>query len=258
MSDDTPSAQQSKSLAWHKTAIAVACVAVLLLTLTVLLQKAREFARDKQWRYQQEHIATCLQNHRRTHGDFPPAAVLDENGHPMHSWRALLVPYLEKNWFYDRYDLEDPWNGPQNQLLLQECIEEDEYLGPHDITSVRQMYQPVSVLGSDSFCTYLVMVTDPSQPTVRSKNYRGWQHRVSVGDELMLVALRKSDIHWMEPRDLSLDEIRFPGDDPSNPTSCYPQITGSFIVPEEGEAEFLDEAATWKRLREMVEAAKQP
>ncbi len=34
---------------------------------------------------------------RHVHGYFPPAYVADADGKPMHSWRVLILPHLEKD-----------------------------------------------------------------------------------------------------------------------------------------------------------------
>ncbi len=36
----------------------------------------------------------------------------------MHSWRVLILPFLDQSDLYNRYDLGEPWNGPHNIKLL--------------------------------------------------------------------------------------------------------------------------------------------
>ena len=35
----------------------------------------------------------------------------------MHSWRVLLLPFLDGQPLYDEYDFSEPWNGPNNSKL---------------------------------------------------------------------------------------------------------------------------------------------
>ena len=35
----------------------------------------------------------------------------------MHSWRVLLLPYLERKDLYSQYDFDEPWDGPNNSKL---------------------------------------------------------------------------------------------------------------------------------------------
>lgn len=41
-------------------------------------------------------IGFALQLYRCDHGTFPPPFTVDKNGKPLHSWRVLILPYLEK------------------------------------------------------------------------------------------------------------------------------------------------------------------
>ena len=37
----------------------------------------------------------ALHNYHQANGCFPPAYIADKNGKPMHSWRVLILPYME-------------------------------------------------------------------------------------------------------------------------------------------------------------------
>jgi hypothetical protein len=53
-------------------------------------------------------------------GEFPPAVTLGPDGTPLHSWRALLLPYLEDGDLRAKlYDLGEGWDGPSNITLLE-------------------------------------------------------------------------------------------------------------------------------------------
>src|SRR5207244_4506816 len=43
-----------------------------------------------------KQIGLALQNYHDDFGCFPPAYIADENGRPMHSWRVLILPYIEQ------------------------------------------------------------------------------------------------------------------------------------------------------------------
>ena len=44
--------------------------------------------------------------------------VADATGRPMHSWRVLILPFLEQQSLYEQYDFREPWDGPNNIQLL--------------------------------------------------------------------------------------------------------------------------------------------
>ncbi len=66
------------------------------------------------------NIALALQNYHDDYGSFPPAYIPDKDGKPMHSWRVLLLPYLERRTLYEKYRFDEPWNGPNNRKLALE------------------------------------------------------------------------------------------------------------------------------------------
>jgi hypothetical protein len=43
-----------------------------------------------------KQIGLALHNYYSVYGVFPPAYVADESGKPMHSWRVLILPFLEE------------------------------------------------------------------------------------------------------------------------------------------------------------------
>src|SRR5262245_6014980 len=51
-------------------------------------------------------------------GRLPPAILYDEQGRPLHSWRVLILPYLEEEALYHQFRLDEPWDSPHNLALL--------------------------------------------------------------------------------------------------------------------------------------------
>ena len=47
-----------------------------------------------------KQIGVALHTYHDAYGSFPPAFVADENGKPMHSWRVLLLPFLDEELIY--------------------------------------------------------------------------------------------------------------------------------------------------------------
>jgi prepilin-type processing-associated H-X9-DG protein len=66
-----------------------------------------------------KQIGFALHMFHDAHGSFPPAVVFGPDGKAWHSWRALLLPYLEETALAEQYSLEEPWNGPNNRKLLK-------------------------------------------------------------------------------------------------------------------------------------------
>ena len=65
-----------------------------------------------------KQIALAMHNYHDTYGRFPPAVVNGPDGKPWHSWRVLILPFLEGNEVYNQYRFDEPWDGPNNRKLL--------------------------------------------------------------------------------------------------------------------------------------------
>src|SRR5262249_35014844 len=84
---------------------------------------AREAARRMQCSNNLKHIGLALPNYHDDYRSLPPAYIADAEGRPMHSWRVLILPYLEQKSLYDKYDFSEPWNGPNNSKLHDQIIQ---------------------------------------------------------------------------------------------------------------------------------------
>jgi type II secretory pathway pseudopilin PulG len=136
------------------------------------------------------NIALAMQAYASDHGTYPPAYIADEEGRPMHSWRILLLPYLEHQDLYDRYDFDEPWDGPNNSRLADQ---------------VPEVYHCPSDDLIDDFETSYVVITGSGAIFDGEKTTR--PEAIADGQEqtLLLVESSFAGIHWMEPRDVELD-----------------------------------------------------
>jgi len=75
---------------------------------------ARDAARRMQCSNNLKQIGLALHNYQEEHGALPPAYTVDGNGQPLHSWRTLILPYLDHQNLYETIDLSKPWNHPAN------------------------------------------------------------------------------------------------------------------------------------------------
>lgn len=62
-------------------------------------------------------VAKALEEYRDDCGEYPPTVVRDADGRPLHSWRALLLPYLDEPQLAAAYHFDEPWDGQNNCLL---------------------------------------------------------------------------------------------------------------------------------------------
>ena len=64
-------------------------------------------------------LALAFHNYHDTYGRFPPAAVVGPDGRPWHSWRILILPFLEEVDLHKRYDFGQPWDAPANLAVAE-------------------------------------------------------------------------------------------------------------------------------------------
>jgi len=134
------------------------------------------------------HLGYLLKEYHRHHGAFPPRYVADETGKPMHSWRVLLLLYVEEGERLDQYDLDEPWNGPRNSALAKTLRADTfRYRKPGGSTQGYPWTDYVAVASPD--------IEWPAKGPLTA-------YEVTEGsDRFMVVELPNSGIHWMEPRD---------------------------------------------------------
>jgi hypothetical protein len=107
----------------------------------------------------------------------------------MHSWRVFLLPYLERQDLFAAYRWDEPWDGPNNSKLhsvilrIFNCPSDGRQLGTTQT----------------SYCTLVGPQTVFPHVGARSLD------DISDGPDktILLVEVRGSGIHWLEPRDIS-------------------------------------------------------
>ena len=99
--------------------IIAGCVVLGILGLLVLfLLPAFRRSPEPAYRYfgkkNLDDIGAAMHNYHDKHGHFPPAFTTDNNGNRLHSWRTLLLPFLDQAALYETIDLNKPWDHPDN------------------------------------------------------------------------------------------------------------------------------------------------
>lgn len=65
-------------------------------------------------------IGAALRAYHDAHDCFPRAAHTSPDGRPLLSWRVLILPHLgpDEAALFKEFNLDEPWNGQHNRLLL--------------------------------------------------------------------------------------------------------------------------------------------
>ena len=145
-------------------------------------------------------IGFALRNYCDRHGALPPAYLCDKAGKPVNSWRTEVIPYFWYNFRPGRddyaggegYDYSEPWNGRKNARLGLEKKRCWEFQCPSDENREPATTDYVAVVGPGTMWPG----SKPAKPAPDG----------SDREKILVIEVIHSDILWMEPRDLTLEQ----------------------------------------------------
>ena len=83
--------------------------------LAFAIPQAREEARRMQCSSYFKGILLAFHSYSDTYGALPPLYTVDEEGKPLHSWRVLILPFLDQQDLYNQIRLDEPWDSEYNK-----------------------------------------------------------------------------------------------------------------------------------------------
>ena len=193
-----------------------------------------------------KQIGIALRQYHEANGAFPPAYVADENGEPMHSWRVLLLPFLEEKALYEEYDLDEPWNGPNNSKLAPKVPAA--YRCPGDPSDANTTTSYVAVVGTRT----------------------AWRGTESIGLDdikdipektILIVEATNQRVEWMAPEDLQYDRMGLTFNAEKDHQLSSPHGDGAHVLMVNGEVELLAgniEKGTLRQLLEIKDGLPKP
>jgi hypothetical protein len=187
----------------------------------------------------------ALHRYHEEHNCFPPAYVVDENGRPMHSWRVLILPYLDRQDLFEQYHFDEPWDGPNNSRLADQAL--DVFNCPSVMHKNGKVTSPmtnyVAVVGQETAW--------PGNRPARIADFTD-----GTDNTLLVVEMINSGIHWMEPRDLQFSEMAPTINSKSKPgISSIHNGGGAFSVFADGHVWFLNEKMSAEILKALLTRA---
>jgi hypothetical protein len=188
------------------------------------LSPYRDPAKGPRCKLNLKRIALALRDYHDTWGSFPPAVTYSTDGRPMHSWRVLVLPFLDQNSLYDWYNFKDPWNSPANSAVT---------------ASMPMVFAcPQNHEGALPGHTHYVALEGP-QTVMNSKQPSRMQDILDgPNNTILLVEARSSQIHWAEPKDFDISQATGPA--PNGMSSFH---TGGFQAAlADGSLRFLRES----------------
>lgn len=179
------------------------------------------------------------------HGHFPPAYIVGPDGKPWHSWRVLILPYINHNDIYEQYRFDEPWNGPNNRLLA-------------DKINLKIFQCPGRADYGKTLHTNIVAIVGNETAFPGASSSKLSDFRDSGRHTILLAEYGNADIHWMEPRDLNADEMSFQFNDPASPSISSLHSTGPAVVFADGiKAYRLRRPLSAETLGELVKTKSQ-
>ncbi len=138
-----------------------------------------------------KQIWIATESYTQEHGRPPPAYTVDEEGNRLHSWRTLLLPYLEQEALYESIDLTRPWNDPVNANAYNTVVDIYRCPATEGVPSLHTSYLAITgesfVITGDDRRKYL-----PANP----------------GDKPAIIEMpRGYTVHWMSPEDITPAEL---------------------------------------------------
>lgn len=177
---------------------------------------------------QLRRIALALAQYRAEHGHLPPPCTQDASGRPLHSWRALILPYLPGTGAVSgRYRYDEPWDGPNNRRLHGEACAA--FRCPADD-------------GVDSATTSYLAIVGPGAAWHNSAD----EAATDGQERLLIVEVSGSNIRWYEPLDLPAESLRpaaHEGVAAGNTLAARHRVrgaSGAFAVFASGQVRFID------------------
>lgn len=158
----------------------------------------REMLSRTQCRNNLKQLGLALHNYHDQYGSFPPAFVTDANGRPMHSWRILVLPFIEQQKLYEQYSFDEPWNGPNNIKLQDKmpaafrCLSFTDGVaeGSLEHKQLSRLSNYAAITGSG--CTF-----DGDSATQLDQFTDG------ANSTLAMVEVQQYAVHWMSPEDVT-------------------------------------------------------
>lgn len=210
------------------------CGGGMVALLLPAVQAAREAARRTQCSNNLKQIALALHNYHDVYKSFPPAYTVDANGEPLHSWRTLLLPFLDQQNLYRQIDLNEPWNSPKNQAFNNMIVAT--YRCPTDPLNPKCSY--MGIVGKNT-------LFQVSNPVSIAKIIDG------TSNTIMVVEVSGGSHSWMEPVDLDAAKLKFAiNGGPEEPGSHHPGGMNASMA--DGSVRFISQTIDKKTLESLI------
>lgn len=214
----------------------VGIIGILIALLLPAVRSAKPAARRNACTNNLKQIGLALHNYVDVYQVLPPAYTVDADGKRLHSWRTLILPYLEQQELYKTIDLTKAWDDPANAEARK--------------TPVDAYQCPSADLDRESYTTYLAIVTPSS--CFRPDKPRSLSEITDGTSQTVMVMEVDSDhaVPWMSPTDA--DEQVVMGIGPKSKLDHPGGVNVAFV---DGSVRFLGADIPATQLRALISIA---
>jgi type II secretory pathway pseudopilin PulG len=210
--------------------VEIGVVLVIILGLNALLlpavRVAREASKRPQCNNNLKHLGLAMWHYQEVYDSLPPVYTVDSEGKPLHSWRVLLLPFLEQNSLYDQIRLNEPWDSEFNRQFWKQmpsyfyCPESERrecFLVSH-----YPVYYPKSSYGAtEEQCDYSVLTgINTLFPDTKCCSLYSIMSQEEQSKTLLIVE-RKTPVCWMNPTQELKNETEIGSSKHANPNVVY-------------------------------------
>lgn len=218
---------------------AIVCGGFLTALLLPAVQAAREAGRRAQCTNQLKQIGVAMHNYHDVYKCFPAAVLTDEEGEPRRSWRVAILPFVNGGMIYDQYDFSQPWNSKGNRSLEM---------------PMSYVYRCPSDAGSATLynTSYVMVVGEGTIGGEPNESVKIADVTDGTSNTILAIEVGGSSIHWMEPRDMTVDEAITYITSPSATGQQHSHPGGVNVLMADGSVHFVASSIAPETLRRMM------
>ena len=170
--------------------------------------------------------ALALHNYASAFGGLPPSVFTHKESGKTYSWRIAILPFVERQDLYDRYDFIQEWDSPHNLEVTSEMP--DFFRSDSDDV--------------DSTNTSFFMLTGPGG-VLGQEEMTQFEDMADGSSNTMMLIEAKRQVHWSKPEDILID--------PENPLPDFGGFhEGGFnVTMADGSVHFVPENVAENLLR---------
>jgi hypothetical protein len=180
----------------HKTAIIIAVVLGGILLVALLLPamtSAPKASRVEQASNHLKWLGLAFQNYHAAYQQLPLPAGTSASGKPLWSWRVALLPFMEEQATWERWQQDDAWNSRANSPLL---------------VPMPAAYRSPADAGPNTDQTHIFAVRHPRSMMSGESTLAFEDVSDGLPETILAVWLPHRTTSWAAPEDITVSELQ--------------------------------------------------